>query len=445
MALTDAQIRALKPEAKPKKLADSAGLHVVVTPSGSKLWRYAYRFDGRQKLLSLGAYPIISLSEARKAHEAARRQLAAGEDPSETRKTEKRRRRLLSGDTFKAVADEWFENNRGRWVESYASRLRSRLNDDLIRKLGARLIAEIEPLEVLEVIRGVERRDALEMSRRVLQMASAVFRYGVATGRCARDVTADLRGALKAKGAVNHRSALSSSELPVFLKALAAYSGEAQTALGLQLALLTFVRTSELRFATWDEFEGLHEPEPLWRIPAGRMKMRRSHLVPLSAQSVGVLLQLKRLSGASAFILPARTRNGVISENTLLYALYRMGFHGRATVHGFRSTASTILNEHGFNSDWIEAQLAHSEGSVRSIYNAAEWLPGRRKMMQWWADYLERAASMQAEHPASSAAADLPAPALAAQQRWEAERSSPQPARPVQRSVTGRSHLRAVR
>jgi len=391
MPLTDAKLRSLKPAEKPQKLSDGGGLHVLVTPGGSRLWRLAYRFGGKQKLLALGKYPDVSLADARLAREIARKQLDEGEDPSATRKAEKRRKEIAAGHTFESVADEWFEAQKHRWVASYSERLRRRLDGDLLASLGKRPIAEIEPIEVLDVVRAIERRDAIEMGRRVLQMASAIFRYGVATSRSQRDPTADLRGALKAREPAKRRSALPASALPQFLEKLETYDGDTSTRLALHLALLTFVRTAELRFAGWSEFENLDGAEPLWRIPPERMKMRRAHLVPLAPAAVEVLRQLKSLSGKSPQVFPADTRSGVISENTMLYALYRLGYHGRATVHGFRSTASTILNEHHFNRDWIEMQLAHADGSVRAIYNAAEWLSGRRQMMNWWADYLDDA------------------------------------------------------
>lgn len=389
MALSDVQLRALKPAEKPFKISDSKGLYVLVTPNGSRLWRLAYRFQGKQKLLALGAYPDVSLRAAREGMEAAKDLLSEGVDPGMARKTAKRKKRVADGHTFRSVADEWFDSQKARWADSYSGRLRSRLDDDLLAELGDRPIASIEPIEVLDAIRKIEKRGAVEMARRVMQMASAVFRYGVATSRCVRDPTADLRGALKAAGPVKHRSAIAADELPDFMARLEAYDGDILTKLALKLVLYTFVRTAELRFAEWKEFENLDGEEPLWRIPAGRMKMRRVHLVPLAPEAVAVLLQLRPLSGKSGWLFPAPTRSKVISENTMLYALYRMGYHGRATVHGFRSTASTVLNENHFNRDWIEAQLAHVDGSVRSIYNAAEWLPGRREMMGWWATYLD--------------------------------------------------------
>lgn len=391
MPLTDAKLRALKGSAKTQKVSDGGGLHVVVTPGGSRLWRLAYRFGGKQKLLALGKYPDVKLGDARLERERARQLLDDGIDPSDARRAEKRRKTIAAGHTFRSVADEWFDVQKARWVDSYSDRLRSRLDADLMPRLGDRPISEIEPIDVLDVIRAIEKRDAVEMARRVMQMASAIFRYGVATSRCVRDPTADLRGALKAREPAKRRSALKSSDLQDFLRRLEDYAGDDVTKLALKLVLLTFVRTAELRFAEWSEFEGLDGAEPLWRIPPGRMKMRRPHLVPLAPAAVDVLRELRPLSGKGRYLFAAPTRTGVISENTMIYGLYRMGYHGRATVHGFRSTASTILNEHQFNRDWVEMQLAHSEGSVRAIYNAAEWLPGRREMMIWWAKYLEEA------------------------------------------------------
>ncbi len=396
MALTDAKLRTLKPNQSPYKASDGEGLFVLVSPNGSKLWRLAYRFQGKQKTLALGAYPKVSLVGARRAKDAARDQLLGGTDPAAERKSERRKKSIAAGNTFEDVANEWFKVNSGRWVESYASRLKSRLDDDLLPDLGKRPIAEIEPLEVLDAIRKIEDRGAIEMAKRIMQMASAIFRYGVATARCGRDPTADLKGALKPNGPAKRRTALPAVELPNFMAKLGAYDGDATTKLGLRLMVLTFVRTAELRYAAWSEFEDINGHMPLWRIPAERMKMRRPHLVPLAPQAVNTLRELRRCSEKSGVLFPAQTHTGVMSENTLLFALYRMGYHSRATVHGFRSTASTVLNEHHFNRDWIELQLAHSDGSVRGVYNAAEWLQDRRKMMCWWADYLDRRSAKRA-------------------------------------------------
>jgi len=389
MPLSDAKLRTLKPESKPFKVSDFEGLHLLVKPSGSRLWRLAYRFGGKQNVLALGAYPEMSLRDARKAKEDARDLLSEGLDPANERKLAKVRAKIAAGHTFQKVADEWFAAREGQWVETYSERLRARLDADLMPLLGRQPISEIEPIELLACVRKIEERDAPEMARRVLQMASAIFRYGVATGRCPRDPAADLRGALKPAGPARRRAALKPGELGTFMRQLAAYEGEVQTKLALELVVHTFVRTSEVRFAAWREFEDLAGERPLWRIPADRMKMRRDHLVPLTPQVVGILERLRRLAPKSELLFPADTRSGVISENTMIYAMYRMGYHGRATVHGFRSTASTILNEREFNRDWVEMQLAHSSADVRSIYNAAEWIAGRREMMLWWSKHLD--------------------------------------------------------
>ncbi|HET6972020.1 MAG TPA: integrase arm-type DNA-binding domain-containing protein, partial [Phenylobacterium sp.] len=319
MPLTDAKLRSLKAGDKVQKISDGGGLHVVVTTGGSRLWRLAYRYQAKQKLLALGKYPDVSLSDARLAREQARKLLEDGVDPSDARRTEKRRKIIAAGHTFRAVADDWFDAQKGKWVRSYADRLRSRLDGDLLPKLGERPISEIEPIQILDVIRAIERRDALEMARRVLQMASAIFRYGVATSRCARDPTADLRGALKAREPAKRRSALKAADLPEFLRDLDAYSGDEVTKLALKLALYTFVRTQEIRFAAWDEFEGLEGAEPLWRLSAERMKMRRPHLVPLSPAAVGVVREIRALNGKSRYLFAAPTKTGVISENTMIY------------------------------------------------------------------------------------------------------------------------------
>jgi integrase len=300
-----------------------------------------------------------------------------------------RKKMFAAQATFEFVANEWFEINKDRWVETYRSRLRSRLDDDLLTALGQTLIDEIEPLNILSTIREIEQRGAVESAKRILNMASSIFRYGVATGRCLRDTTADIKGALRPPAPPKRRTALPANEIPSFMQALADYDGDEITKLGLKVLILTYVRTGELRFARWSEFENLDGDDPLWRIPAERMKLRRPHLVPLSSQAVSELKVLRKLTGKKSVLFPAPTKSGVISENTLLFAIYRMGYHNRATVHGFRATASTVLNEAQFNRDWIEIQLAHCDGSIRGAYNFAEWLPGRREMMSWWADFLD--------------------------------------------------------
>ncbi len=389
--LSDIKLRALKPRAKPYKVSDAEGLFVLVNPNGSRLWRCAYRFDGKQKLLTFGKYPDVSLADARDKLREAKKLLARDEDPSSTKISAKAHRREVTANTFELVANEWFELNKAKWVESYSVRLRARLDADLIPVLGKRPISLITPAEVLEAIRKIEARDAPEMARRILQMARLIFLYAVATSRGHIDPTLGLSKALRPPKPVRSRTALKAGDIGEFYAALRASSLEPVTTTAIEFTLLTFVRTAEVRFAEWCEFENLDGPAPLWRIPAKRMKMRREHLVPLSSQAVK-LIKSAQASPKSSTLAFAISRDQPISENTMIYGLYRIGFHGRATVHGFRSTASTILNESGFNRDWIEKQLAHEDGSVRSIYNAAEWLDGRRTMMNWWADYLEQVA-----------------------------------------------------
>ncbi|MCO5153917.1 MULTISPECIES: tyrosine-type recombinase/integrase [unclassified Shinella] len=390
MPLTDVFCRNVKPSEKPQKISDGGGLFLLVEPRGSKLWRLAYRFNAKQKTLSLGIYPAVSLKDARDHRDRAKELLARGIDPGEHKKQEKRKKRLEAGNTFETVAREWFDAQKSGWTPGYADRILRRLEADIFKLIGRRPINEIEPPELLDAIRQIERRNAIVLARRLLQVCGQVFRYAVASGLAKRDPSQDIRGALRSAGPKKHRTALKEAELPEYLAALDAYEGDRRTVLALKLVLHTFLRTSEIRFGAWSEFEALGSERALWRIPAERMKARSEHLVPLTSQVESILEELKRLSGNSPYILPAKTKEGVISQNTLIYALYRMGYHSRATVHGFRGTASTILNENGFNRDWIERQLAHAErDGVRAAYNSAEWLPDRRKMLLWWSDHLE--------------------------------------------------------
>jgi integrase len=372
------------------KRSDGGGLFLLVTPSGGKLWRLSYRFEGKQKTLALGRYPAVTLADARRARDEAKEQLAAGLDPALKKKAEKRARKIAATNTFESIAREWHGNRTEAWTPGTKRYVLKRLETDLFPDLGSRPIAEIDAPELLEVMRKIERRGVNEIARRLLATCSQIFRYAIVTRRGVRDPAADLRGALKARPRQQHHRAMAREDLPGFLRALSSYEGEKRTALALRLAVLTFVRTSELRAARWSEFEGLDGQTPLWRIPADRMKMRAEHLVPLAPQTVNILEALKPLAGDSSFVFPSPGKELCMSNNTMLYAMYRMGYHGRATVHGFRSLASTLLNEMGFPSDWIERQLAHDErNKIRGAYNAAQYLEGRRRMMVHWADFLD--------------------------------------------------------
>lgn len=391
MSLSDAKARNAKTKAKPYKIADGEGLFLWIMPSGSKYWRMRFYFRGKEKLLALGVYPEISLSDARERRAQARKTLAAGNDPGEVKKEAKRQAVLNSANAFEVVAREWFEKRKPGWAASSAKIMLLRLENYILPKLGKRPIAEISAPEVLAMVRFVEDRGAVELARRLMQMCGQIFMYAIATGRAERNPVPDLRGALKTP-VVKHHAFLTAGDLPEFLKKLEDYDGDLQTTLALRLLLLTFVRTTELRAAQWKEIDW---DKAEWRIPAERMKMKELHIVPLSRQSIAVLREAQKVSGKEQYVFPNRqTPSTFMSENTMLYALYRMGYHSRTTGHGFRSTASTILNEHDFRADVIERQLSHGErNTVRAAYNHAQYLPERRKMMQWWADYLDKAAA----------------------------------------------------
>jgi len=391
MKLTDIKCKNAKPKERPWKLADSNGLYLEIMPNGAKYWRQKYRIAGKEKRLALGIYPLVGLLDARKAREEARQLLQNGADPGVVKQTQKQQARLKTENSFESVALEWHANRTNAWTPRYANIVLKRLELDVLPFLGAQPIDGITAPELLIVVRKIEGRGAHDLAHRVVQVCGQIFRYAIVTGRASRDVSADLRGALTPTKK-KHHAHLSAVELPEFISKLEDYDGGQQTKLAIKLLMLTFVRTVELRGAEWSEID-FEKAE--WRIPAERMKMRQPHIVPLSKQSLEVLGQLKEMSGGHNFVFPGSNNpRKCMSENTILYALYRMGYHSRATGHGFRATASTILNENGFRSDVIEAQLAHIEGNKsRASYNHAEYLAERKIMMQQWADYLDAQAS----------------------------------------------------
>ena len=390
-SLSDAKVRNAKPRPRPYKIADGEGLFLLITPTGSKYWRLKYFFAGKEKMLALGVYPAVNLADARERRAQARKVLAAGRAPGEAKKDAKRLAIFKSANAFEVVAREWIEQRKHEWAPSSVRTMLGRLEQHILPNLGQRPIADISPPDVLAMLRVVEGTGALETARRVMQMCGQIFMYAIATGRAERNPVPDLRGALKTP-VTRHYSFLKASDLPLFLRHLESYDGNLQTKLALRFLLLTFVRTNELRGAQWAEIDW---DKAEWRIPAERMKMRELHIVPLSRQTLANLRDLEKLSGTRQYVFPNQHNPATfMSENTMLYALYRMGYHSRTTGHGFRSTASTILNEHEFRADVIERQLAHSErDTVRAAYNHAQYLPERRKMMQWWADYLDKVAT----------------------------------------------------
>ena len=386
MSLTDTAIRNLKPQKKQQKLTDGDGMFLLIHPNGSKYWRFKYRFAGKEKMLALGVYPEVSLAEARERRIEARKALAAGNDPSEVKKEAKRLTVLNSENTFEVIANEWFELRKHEWVTNYQEKMMLRLERHIFPKLGSRPVKDIDAPELLSVLKTVEK-SGVDLAQRMLQVCRQIFTYGIQTGKAKHNPAAEMRGALKTP-VHKHHSYLKAHELPEYLNKLKAFDGSAQIQLALKLLLLTFVRTTELRAAEWTEIDW---KESQWRIPAERMKMKDPHIVPLSKQVIEVLKTLQTHSGNRQHIFPNERRpNTFMSENAMLYALYRMGYHSRTTGHGFRSTASTILNENGFRPDVIERQLAHIErNGVRRAYNHAQYLPEHREMMQWWADYID--------------------------------------------------------
>ena len=387
MKLTDAQIKHAKPKAKQYKLSDGRGMYLLVKPTGSKLWRFDYRFKGNRKTISLGMYPEISLKGARERLGEARKLLSNDVDPGYYRKIQKI---VTDTNTFEVVAREWFAKNSLNWVESHSSKIIRRLERDVFPWLGERDINEIRAPELLVVLRRVENRGALETAHRIHQNCGQIFRYAIATGRAERDISADLRGALPPAKAKHHPSIIDPVQIGVLLRAIDGYQGGHITKCALQMAAHVFVRPGELRHAEWSEFN-FETCE--WRIPAEKMKMRTPHIVPLSTQVLMILDELRPLTGSGKYLFPSvRSSKRPMSNNTVNAALRRLSYtKEEMTGHGFRSMASTQLNELGWNRDAIERQLAHSErDSVRAAYNFAEHLDERRKMMQAWSDYLDR-------------------------------------------------------
>jgi len=401
MPLTDVEIRNAKPRDKAFRLFDGGGLYLEVSPAGGKWWRFKYRFGGKEKRLSLGVYPEVGLAGrkdkdsgawidgARDKREKARQMLASGIDPGEVRKAASSTKAERAANSFELVAREWYGKNKATWADSHGDKIIRRLERDVFPWIGAAPIADITAPLLLTTMRRIESRGAVETAHRALQNCGQIFRYAIATGRAIRDPAADLRGALPPTKPVHHPSITDPKAIGELLRVVEGYDGTFVTKCALRLAPLVFVRPGELRKAEWTEF-ALDSAE--WRIPAARMKMREQHIVPLSDRAVETLRELQALTGSGRFVFPgARSKERPMSENTVNGALRRLGYSSQElSGHGFRSMASTLLNEQGWNRDAIERQLAHAErNDIRAAYNYAEYLPERRRMMQAWADYLE--------------------------------------------------------
>ena len=398
MPLTDPACRNAKcPAGKARaRYSDSQGLYLEVQPNGARYWRLKFRFAGKEKKLALGVYPEVSLKEARTKRDDARQVLASGRDPSAERKDAKLAQRTASNNSFEVVARAWHTHWKATRSESHVDYVLRRLEADVFPQIGHRAISELEARDFVRVAKKIETRGALDIAKRALQTCGQVMRYGVAHGFIDRNPAADVKpgDVLQARRKTNY-ARLDARELPELLRKMAVYDGSPYTRFALQLIALTFVRTSELIEATWDEFD-LDAAE--WRIPAERMKMRTPHIVPLSAQAIDALRCLTELRSLSTRVFPGeRDHDRPMSNNTILKALERMGYKHRMTGHGFRGIASTVLHESGFAHEIIELQLAHQErNAVSAAYNHALYLPKRREMMQWWADRLSALRSIKA-------------------------------------------------
>lgn len=384
--LTEMKIKAIKPGAKMARYYDSGGLYLQVSPVGGKYWRFKYRVEKKEKLVALGTWPQVSLKEAREKRDQCRQEIAAGNDPMQLKKA--RAEAACPGRTFQEVAEAWRNNMENVWSESHAKTIRERLALNVYPVLGKKDIAGIRPTEILSMLRKIEARGAYETAQRVLGICGQIFRYGVAVGLLESDPSRDLRGALVPHQGKQLAAITDPAEVGALLLCMDQYKGGVVVRAALQFSALTFCRPGEIRHAEWGEvdFEARE-----WRIPAEKMKMRKEHRVPLSRQAMLVLEDIRQFTGDGRYVFPGVSRSRPLSENGVTSALRRMGYSGdQMTAHGFRAMASTLLNELGFRGDVIEAQLAHTGGDkIRAIYNRAEYMKERRRLMQAWADYLD--------------------------------------------------------
>jgi len=389
MPLSDTKIKTAKPRDKQYRLSDQRGLYCLVKPTGSKLWRYDYRFEGIRKTLALGIYPDVLLKRAREKHQDARRLLDNGIDPSAVKRAEKIA--LAGKDSFEAIAREWYEKHKPKWSDGYAAKVITRLEQGLFPYIGNKGINEITPPILLLQLKRIEKRGAIELSHRVKGLASQVFRYAIATGRAERDPAPDLKGALAPVVSTHHAAITDPRAVSELLRAIDGFTGTQVVKHALQLSPLLFLRPGELRHGTWDEID---TEKKQWRIPENKMKKRRKHIVPLSDQAIKILEELRPLTerpNKQNYIFPsARSFDRPMSENTVNAALRRLGYaKDEMSAHGFRGMASTILHEQGWQTEYIELQLAHMEGNqVKAAYNHAQHMDERTKMMQAWSDYL---------------------------------------------------------
>lgn len=387
MKLNARQVDTAKGKDKPYKLADGGGLYLLVNSNGSKYWRLKYRSAGKEKLLALGVYPDVSLADARGKREEAKRTIAAGGDPGALKQEEKREKERAVTTSFKSVALEWHTYKSAKWTEEYADSMLACLEMDVFPYIGKADITTLSPSDILKVLRRMEERNVLHKLKKVRQACKQIYTFAIITGKAQINPVSDLSGALLTPK-LNHFPHLSVDQMPAFLSSLNDYSGSLLTRNGARLLMLTGLRTIELRASEWADIDF---EKGIWQIPAERMKMRRPHLVPLSSQAKSLLQEIHQLTGRGKYVFPGRNDAGKpMSEASINQVIKRIGYDGKATGHGFRHTMSTILHEQGYNTAWIETQLAHvDKNSIRDTYNHAQYLDGRREMLQWYADYMD--------------------------------------------------------
>lgn len=378
------QIDRARPRDRAYRLADQGGLYCMVTPAGGRLWRYKYRFQRSEKLMALGAYPDVSLAAARERHQEARALLATGVDPMADRREQQQA--VAASTSFQTIGALWLKHWRKDKSERHVDVTARRLLANVYPHIGLRSIDEVQAIELVTMVQAIEARGVGDLAKRALETCGQIFRYGVAHGHCERNPVADFKpGDVLAPRVRTNLARVSEAQLPGLLRAIEVYDGSVLTRLAMKLMAHTFVRTSELIGAEWEEVD------QRWNIPAARMKMKTPHIVPLSRQAVEILHQIRLVSGRQRYLFPgAGAVSGTMSNNTILQALRRMGYGGTMTGHGFRGVASTILHEQGWEHEWIEIQLAHApRNAVSAAYNHALYLQDRHRMMQAWGDYLE--------------------------------------------------------
>ncbi len=387
MKLTATEIKAARPKEKAYKLSDGGGMYLEIFPNGTKSWRLKYRIGGKEKRVVFGVYPTVTLAEARAKRDEAKRMLAAGGDPGQEKQADKQAKAMAVANSFERLALEWHEHKRLNWSVGYASDILEYLKKDIFPYIGTRSITDIKPAEMLAVLRKMEQRGVLDKLKKTRQACRQIFTYAVITGRAENNPVVDLASALKAPKQ-KHYPHLLLEQIPAFLRALNDYSGSLVTRNATHLLMLTGLRTIELRASEWTDIDF---EKGMWNIPAERMKMRRPHIVPITSRVKELLEEVHQLTGRGKYVFPGRNDAGKpMSEASINQVIKRIGYDGKATGHGFRHTMSTILHEQGYNTAWIETQLAHvDKNSIRGTYNHAQYLDGRREMLQWYADYMD--------------------------------------------------------